>query len=115
MPRSTWVGTGGLPRKIRKREISRKVAEQVESAYMKDPKIGSYIFEFAVWGSWFHLDATQDVGRDKCRLINHSRISPNLLPRSSSNDFKNLPQPASKVGAYGQGRGYDRGYGGGRF
>ena len=60
-------------------------------------------------GSWFHLDATQDVGRD------HSRISPNLLPRSSSNDFKNLPQPASKVGAYGQGRGYDRGYGGGRF
>ena len=30
--------------------LPRKVAEQVEAAYMKDSKIGSYIFEFVVGG-----------------------------------------------------------------
>ena len=33
----------------------------------------------------------------------------------SDQPLQDLSQPASKVGAYGQGRGYDRGYGGGRF
>ena len=60
--------------------LTRKVAKQVEAGYMMDPKIGSYIFEFQLGGKWFHLDATQDDG-GLGRLINHSRISPNLLPK----------------------------------
>jgi len=62
--------------------ISEKTAKDRELQYTHD-KVGSYMYFFQTKGQKYCIDATAETGRYG-RLINHSRLHANLLPKVKS-------------------------------
>lgn len=60
--------------------LTAQEAKKRENDYLKDPTKGSYMLYFTKDSKTYCIDATSESGR-LGRLINHSKMKPNLKPR----------------------------------